>query len=433
MKRSRSGARPSTGGGGGSKNIARAHVRYKYALTLVTPDGELTEPTEDDMQYFRTKFPGVAKKLSDSASNAGFEAGTWQETCYRILDGLVKQKRAMWFRVAVDPQKEGLNDYFTVIKEPMDLGTVKMRLQNNFYTEHAAFADAVRLTFNNAKRYNRAATAPHDDATKLLAQFEKKYQQAFAPTQIDLGGPSAAGDDLAGHNGADAATDGGDFEAPPPSDSSAAAAQAAGGFGGSSSAAAGGLAPPTDWTTTDDDWGAEAEVAATEQPKAVVSDEDSDDDDEDDEDGADRSMGSKAPQSAVAEDEEDEEGEEGGGKHPSSGGKAPAGMDDSGLDETADSEADLSDSALDSEVQESGDEGGDDDLVSDAEMFGDEDEDFDFEQNGGGGEEGEESSQPEESEAEGGYDGAYAGESSSMMEGSGDYDEGEESEFDEFN
>ena len=375
MKRSRSGARPSTGGGGGSKNIARAHVRYKYALTLVTPDGELTEPTEDDMLYFRSKFPVIAKKLSESASNAGFETGTWQEQCYRILDGLVKQKRAMWFRVAVDPMKEGLQDYFTVIKEPMDLGTVKMRLQNNFYTEHAAFADAVRLTFENAKRYNRAGTAPHDDATKLLAQFEKKYQQAFAPTQIDLGGPSGAGGELAGDDSADAAGDGGDSGAPPPSDSTGAAAQASGGGNGgssSSAAAAGGQQPPGDFATADDDWGADAEAAPTEQPKAVVSDEDSDSDDDDD-DGDRRDTGSKAPQSAVQDD--DDEGEEGdsSGKHPSSGGKAPAGMDDSGLDETADSEADLSDSALDSEVQEeSGDEGGDDDLVSDAEMFGDE-------------------------------------------------------------
>ena len=68
MKRSRSGARPSTGG---QKNVARAHVRYKYQLTCVTSEGELVQPTDEDMQYFNSHFPDIAKKLSHSTEFAG--------------------------------------------------------------------------------------------------------------------------------------------------------------------------------------------------------------------------------------------------------------------------------------------------------------------------------------------------------------------------
>ena len=407
MKRSRSGSRPSTGG---QKNIARAHVRYNYQLACVTSDGHLEPPTEEDMAYFNDKFPEIAKKLHDSAHNAGFEPGSWQETCYRILDGLIKQKRAVWFRNPVDPQKEGLTDYFQVIKEPMDLGTVKMRLTNGFYTEASAFAAAVRLTFNNATTYNRPTTQPHDDASKLVQQFDRKYNAHFHPTASALAGDTVAASsaDAAGHTG----TDGGL--------AIGREAGAAGGDGGGGDGDGGGGSgqppPPSSGFDADDaEWGGGA-AATAEQPKAVISDDESDDDDDDDDDDdARRTEGSKAPKGAAE-----------AGKHPATGGKAPAGMDDSGLDETAESEADMSDSALDSQA-ESGDEGNgeDGDLVSEADMFGDEDDEgFDFEQNGND----DESEAVGDSEAEG--DG-YGGESS-MAEGEyddGDDDDDEEDEF----
>ena len=39
-----------------------------------------------------------------------------------------KLKSALWFLKPVDPEALGLHDYFKVIKEPMDLGTVRTRL-----------------------------------------------------------------------------------------------------------------------------------------------------------------------------------------------------------------------------------------------------------------------------------------------------------------
>jgi hypothetical protein len=408
MKRSRSGARPSTGG---QKNVARAHVRYKYQLTCVTSEGELVQPTDEDMMYFNEHFPDIAKKLNDCAHNAGFEPGSWQETCFRLVDGLIKQKRAIWFRNPVDPQKEGLPDYFETLSkaglEPMDLGTVKMRMTNSFYQEPSAFAAAVRLVFTNATTYNRVGTQPHEDASKLLAQFIRKYEQSFAPTSASLPGgmgAASAGDEAGGGAG------GGQSAAGlAPASAAGDGLQPSGGGGGAS-----------DFSNNEDDdnWGGDAAAASGEQPKAVISDEESDEEEEDDEAGdARRTEGGKAPQSATTE----------AGKRPATGGKAPAGMDDSGFDETADSEAEMSDSALDSQM-ESGDEGqGEDGDVSEADMFGDEDEDdgFDFEQNGNG-EESE--ALAGDSEAEGAYGDGYGNESS---QAEGDEDDGDDDDDDE--
>jgi hypothetical protein len=117
MKRRQSGGRP-----GSSKQIARHHTRHKYGLVILTDDGQICEPTDAEMAILRARHPETAKKLDDASQNSGLAAGSWQSTCYDMLDGLMKQRRAMWFQKPVEPHKEGLPDYFNVIKKPMDLG-----------------------------------------------------------------------------------------------------------------------------------------------------------------------------------------------------------------------------------------------------------------------------------------------------------------------
>ena len=46
-----------------------------------------------------------------------------------ILETLFNMDEGVWFREPVDPEKELIPDYFDVIKNPMDLGTIKTRLK----------------------------------------------------------------------------------------------------------------------------------------------------------------------------------------------------------------------------------------------------------------------------------------------------------------
>jgi hypothetical protein len=79
----------------------------------------------------------------------------------------------------------------------MDLGTVKQNLTAGRYPSHEAFAGDVRLTFNNALRYNPPDHHVHRYAGDLLATFEGMYkeevswfeqqrQQLELPMQLDL-------------------------------------------------------------------------------------------------------------------------------------------------------------------------------------------------------------------------------------------------------
>ncbi|KAL6652009.1 hypothetical protein ACP70R_010934 [Stipagrostis hirtigluma subsp. patula] len=106
--------------------------------------------------------------------------GAMRKRCGQILTKLRKDKRSVWFNAPVEVERLGLHDYHTVIKSPMDLGTVKENLAAGRYPTHDDFAADVRLTFSNALRYNPVGHEVHTFASALLASFEKMYKAAVA-------------------------------------------------------------------------------------------------------------------------------------------------------------------------------------------------------------------------------------------------------------
>jgi hypothetical protein len=74
--------------------------------------------------------------------------------CKEIIEKMRRQRNARPFLTAVDPDKLGIPDYYDIIKEPMDLGTVARKLERGEYRNFESFAYDVRLIFKNAKTYN---------------------------------------------------------------------------------------------------------------------------------------------------------------------------------------------------------------------------------------------------------------------------------------
>ncbi|CAO2206035.1 unnamed protein product [Urochloa humidicola] len=107
-------------------------------------------------------------------------AEAMRKRCAEILVRLRRSKHSVWFNSPVDVEGLKLHDYRAVIRSPMDLGTVKRNLASGRYPSHEAFADDVRLTFNNALRYNPPDHHVHRYAGSLLATFEGLYKDAVA-------------------------------------------------------------------------------------------------------------------------------------------------------------------------------------------------------------------------------------------------------------
>lgn len=100
------------------------------------------------------------------------------------------------FNKPVDPVAFGLKDYFTIIKKPMDLGTIKAKLLSNIYTHHSHVARDIRLVFHNACKFNPPKHPVHEAAKGLLEYFEDGYAKILiqsSPMIVNQGqkeGPS---------------------------------------------------------------------------------------------------------------------------------------------------------------------------------------------------------------------------------------------------
>jgi len=85
----------------------------------------------------------------------------------------------------VDPVELSLPDYFDIIKSPMDLGSIKKRMENNCYKSISEFSADVRLTFDNAVSYNGDGSDVCKVAREMKAAFDKLYQAMLASIEAE--------------------------------------------------------------------------------------------------------------------------------------------------------------------------------------------------------------------------------------------------------
>ncbi|TYZ58792.1 hypothetical protein PybrP1_001568 [[Pythium] brassicae (nom. inval.)] len=80
------------------------------------------------------------------------------------------------FNSPVDPIALNLPTYTSIVKNPMDLGTVKKKLGDGQYIEIEDFVRDVRLVFENAKLFNAPGHSVHTSAELLLKRFESELK-----------------------------------------------------------------------------------------------------------------------------------------------------------------------------------------------------------------------------------------------------------------
>lgn len=92
-----------------------------------------------------------------------------------LLSALQNSTNAWPFLQPVN--KDEVQDYYDVIKQPMDLSTMETKLEQDAYETPEDFVRDVMLVCNNCRRYNSETTPYHKAASKLEKELWKKVKE----------------------------------------------------------------------------------------------------------------------------------------------------------------------------------------------------------------------------------------------------------------
>ncbi|XP_034439128.1 bromodomain testis-specific protein isoform X2 [Hippoglossus hippoglossus] len=125
--------------------------------------GRPIKPPKKDLPAFEEKKVKLSEQLT---------------TCSDILKELLSKRHYAYawpFYTPVDAVVLGLRDYHDVIKQPMDLNTIRKKMDQRDYATVKEFAGDVRLMFSNCYKYNPPSHEVVYMARKLQDIFEARY------------------------------------------------------------------------------------------------------------------------------------------------------------------------------------------------------------------------------------------------------------------
>lgn len=99
--------------------------------------------------------------------------------CDSILKEMLSKKHAAYawpFYKPVDAEALELHDYHDIIKHPMDLSTVKKKMDGRDYLDAQAFAADIRLMFSNCYKYN----PPDHEVVAMARKLQDVFEMRFA-------------------------------------------------------------------------------------------------------------------------------------------------------------------------------------------------------------------------------------------------------------
>ncbi|KAG9483906.1 hypothetical protein GDO78_009691 [Eleutherodactylus coqui] len=135
--------------------------------------------------------PAAQSSPSGQSKKKIFKPEELRQALMPTLEALYRQDpESLPFRQPVDPQLLGipkntsaLQDYFEIVKTPMDLSTIKRKLDTGQYQEPWQYVEDIWLMFNNAWLYNRKTSRVYKYCSKLAEVFE----QEIDPVMQSLG------------------------------------------------------------------------------------------------------------------------------------------------------------------------------------------------------------------------------------------------------
>ncbi|KAL2024524.1 hypothetical protein VTK56DRAFT_7567 [Thermocarpiscus australiensis] len=127
--------------------------------------------------------PGPKRRSSAAVvENKQFSSNQKLNFCADLLTRMLSGP-GFWTRVVgpfkepVDPERDGVPDYFEVIKKPMDLSTMKAKMDRREYADEQEFLADMNQIFTNCYTYWNEQDPMWAACEKLQRSFEEKFNQ----------------------------------------------------------------------------------------------------------------------------------------------------------------------------------------------------------------------------------------------------------------
>jgi len=98
----------------------------------------------------------------------------------RVVNRLIERRDSEPFRKPVPWEELGLDDYLSVVKVPMDLGTIQKSLKRMEYQCREDCVQHIRLVWANAMAYNAPGSKVYNTAKSLSDYFEDMLKDKFS-------------------------------------------------------------------------------------------------------------------------------------------------------------------------------------------------------------------------------------------------------------
>uniref|UniRef100_A0A8C6S7U6 Bromodomain containing 3 n=1 Tax=Neogobius melanostomus TaxID=47308 RepID=A0A8C6S7U6_9GOBI len=162
--------------------IKRKSQKRKADTTTPTASDQNSESSplsEPRPQRITSRLPKRPRQDAQPDSQHQPDRHEQLPSCARLLRELLSKKHVAYawpFYKPVDAQALGLHDYHDIIKHPMDLSTIKKKLDNSQYKDAQEFAADVRLMFSNCYKYN----PPDHDIVAMARKLQDVFEMRFA-------------------------------------------------------------------------------------------------------------------------------------------------------------------------------------------------------------------------------------------------------------
>eukprot|EP00536_Pseudo-nitzschia_multiseries_P016034 jgi/Psemu1/247266/estExt_Genewise1.C_10040019 len=151
---------------------------------VITPKFTGPKPQEDHTLINCFSVEQIETHIASLNKGLQLPAAKLKTSCLDVLKVLQAHQHGWVFNSPVDPVELGLPDYFEVIKQPMDLGTIRKKLENGCYHSLDDFHNHVQITFDNAMLYNPEGSVvynmAHEMKTKFIQDFDNLMKQLNA-------------------------------------------------------------------------------------------------------------------------------------------------------------------------------------------------------------------------------------------------------------